>query len=317
MEHCHSHGEKLKNPIRQAKITENMGVDELVHAIDGCAFGAGKLADAVDIYTEMLANGSTSFFGLAGAMVPAGMRQIVTDLIYDGYIDVLVTTGANMVHEIVESMGLHHYKGCAECDDIELKHDEINRIYDVYLPEPYFVDFEEKLKAILSDVGTDTISIREFMTHLGNNIEDRDSILKAAADMNVPVYCPAIQDSMIGLQAWLYKQSNPLNVDAFADMKEIIDICYEAKDPGAVLIGGGVPKNYIFQSMLITHQEFEYAIQLTMDTPETGGLSGATLDEARSWGKVSETARSVTVHSDATITLPIMVAAARSRLAKM
>jgi deoxyhypusine synthase len=265
----------------------------------------------------MLANGSTSFFGLAGAMVPAGMRQIVTDLIYDGYIDVLVTTGANMVHEIVESMGLHHYKGCAECDDIELKHEEINRIYDVYLPEPYFVDFEEKLKSILSDIGSDTISIREFMTQLGNHIEDKDSILKAAADMNVPVYCPAIQDSMIGLQAWLYKQTNPLNVDAFADMREIIDICYEAKDPGAVLIGGGVPKNYIFQSMLITHQEFEYAIQLTMDTPETGGLSGATLDEARSWGKVSETARSVTVHSDATITLPIMVAAARSRLAKM
>ena len=317
MEHCHSHEGKLKNPIKQAKITEGMGVDEFICAIDGCAFGAGKLADAVDIYTEMLANGSTSFFGLAGAMVPAGMRQIVTDLIYDGYIDVLVTTGANMVHEIVESMGLHHYKGCAECDDIELKHEEINRIYDVYLPEPYFIDFEEKMKAILSDIGSNTISIREFMTQLGNHIEDKDSILKAAADMNVPVYCPAIQDSMIGLQAWLYKQMHPLNVDAFADMKEIIDICYEAKDPGAVLIGGGVPKNYIFQSMLVTHQEFEYAIQLTMDTPETGGLSGATLDEARSWGKVSETARSVTVHSDATITLPIMVAAARSRLSKM
>ncbi|WP_406670194.1 deoxyhypusine synthase [Methanolobus sp. ZRKC4] len=317
MEHCHSYGEKLQDPIRQAKITGNMSVDELVFAIDGCAFGAGKLADAADIYTEMLANGSTSFFGLAGAMVPAGMRQIVTDLIYDGYIDVLVTTGANMVHEIVESMGLHHYKGCAECDDIELKNDEINRIYDVYLPEPYFVDFEEKIKSILSDIGPETISIREFMTHLGNNIDDRDSILRAAADMNVPVYCPAIQDSMIGLQAWLYKQTNKLNVDVFADMKEIIDICYEAKDPGAVLIGGGVPKNYIFQSMLITHQEFEYAIQLTMDTPETGGLSGATLDEARSWGKVSETARSVTVHSDATITLPILVAAARSRLANL
>ena len=316
MEHCHSKREKLENPIEQARITAGMDVDSFISAISGCAFGAGKLADAVDIYHEMLSGGSTSFFGLAGAMVPAGMRQIVTDLIYDGYIDVLVTTGANMVHEIVESMGLHHYKGCAECDDVELKNDEINRIYDVYLPEPYFVDFEEKLKSILSDIGPETISIREFMTQLGNNIDDRDSILRAAADMNVPVYCPAIQDSMIGLQAWLYKQTNKLNVDAFADMKEIIDICYEAKDPGAVLIGGGVPKNYIFQSMLITHQEFEYAIQLTMDTPETGGLSGATLDEARSWGKISETARSVTVHSDATITLPIMVAAARSRLGK-
>jgi deoxyhypusine synthase len=134
--------------------------------------------------------------------------------------------------------------------------------------------------------------------------------------MNVPVYCPAIQDSMIGLQAWLYKQMHTLNVDAFADMREIIDICYEAKNPGALLVGGGVPKNYIFQSMLVTHQEFEYAIQLTMDTPQTGGLSGATLDEARSWGKVSESARSVTVHSDATITLPLLVAAVRSRLAK-
>jgi len=107
-----------------------------------------------------------------------------------------------------------------------------------------------------------------------------------------------------------------LNVDAFADMREMIDICYEAKNPGALLIGGGVPKNYIFQSMLVTHQEFEYAIQLTMDTPQTGGLSGATLDEARSWGKLSENARSVTVHSDATITLPLLVAAVRSRLAK-
>ncbi|TGC11593.1 deoxyhypusine synthase [Methanolobus halotolerans] len=310
------HSQKLENPIDQARITAGMDVDSLINSISGCAFGAGKLADAVDIYHEMLSEGSTSFFGLAGAMVPAGMRSIVTDLIRDGYIDVLVTTGANMVHEIVESLGLHHYKGCAECNDIELKHDEINRIYDVYLPETYFVDFEEKMQAILSGLGDDTISIRELMTHIGRNIDDDNSILKAAADMNVPVYCPAIQDSMIGLQAWLYKQKNPLKVDAFADMKEIIDICYESKKPGALLIGGGVPKNYIFQSMLITHQEFEYAIQLTMDTPETGGLSGATLDEARSWGKVSETARSVTVHSDATITLPILVAAARSRLAK-
>lgn len=315
MEH-NLHGEKLETPIEQARITAGMDVDSLISAISGCAFGAGKLADAVDIYHEMLSGGSTSFFGLAGAMVPAGMRSIVTDLIRDGYIDVLVTTGANMVHEVVESMGLHHYKGCAECNDIELKHEEINRIYDVYLPEPYFIDFEEKMQSIFSDIGNDTISIRELMTHIGKNIDDKDSILRAAADMNVPVYCPAIQDSMIGLQAWLYKQKNPLNVDTFSDMKEIIDICYEATRPGALLIGGGVPKNYIFQSMLITHQEFEYAIQLTMDTPETGGLSGATLDEARSWGKVSETARSVTVHSDATITLPILVAATRSRLKK-
>jgi deoxyhypusine synthase len=131
--------------------------------------------------------------------------------------------------------------------------------------------------------------------------------------MGIPVYCPAIQDSIIGLQAWLYKQTKPLNVDVFADMKGLIDRCFEAKRAGIMIIGGGVPKNFILQSMLVTPRSFDYAIQLTMDRPETGGLSGATLDEARSWGKIGENARSVTVYSDATITLPMIVAAAKCR----
>ena len=304
---------KLKNPIRHAKITSNMSVDQLVREFDGCAFGAGRLAEAVDIYCEMLTENTTKFFGLAGAMVPAGMRSIVADLIRDGYIDVLVTTGANMVHDIVESLELHHYKGTDVTNDVELKNEEINRIYDVFLPEHHFTNFEEKMQLILGKLSKDTISIRELLTYIGKSLEDDNSILKSAADMDVPVYCPAIQDSIIGLQAWLYKESNPINVDAFADMHEFIDICFEAEKAGAMLIGGGVPKNYIFQSMLVTPREFDYAIQLTMDTPETGGLSGATLDEARSWGKVGETARSVTVYGDATITLPIIVAAVRSR----
>ncbi|MFP4654735.1 MAG: deoxyhypusine synthase [Methanohalobium sp.] len=305
---------KLDRKIRQAEIKSDMSVDELIKEINGCAFGAGRLSEAVDIYSEMLTEDTTKFFGLAGAMVPAGMRKIVADLIRDGHIDVLVTTGANLVHDLVESLGLHHYKGSALSNDMELKNEEINRIYDVYLPEHHFTDFEEKMQSILEDIGEETVSIREFLTHIGNNLEDTDSILKTAADMNVPIYCPAIQDSMIGLQAWLYKQTNRLNVDAFADMKELIDICYDAEKSGALLIGGGVPKNYIFQSMLVTPKELDYAIQLTMDTPETGGLSGATLDEARSWGKVGEYARSLTVHADATITLPIIVAAARNRI---
>jgi deoxyhypusine synthase len=305
---------KLDREVNQVEITPNMSVDELIKGISGCAFGAGRLSEAVDIYCEMLTEDTTKFFGLAGAMVPAGMRKIVVDLIRDGYIDVLVTTGANMVHDLVEALGLHHYKGSAHSNDRELKNEEINRIYDVYLPENHFTEFEEKMQSILEDMGEEPVSIRGFLTHIGNHLEDEDSILKVAADMNVPIYCPAIQDSMIGLQAWLYKQTNKLNVDAFADMKELIDICYDAEKSGAMLIGGGVPKNYIFQSMLVTPKELDYAVQLTMDTPETGGLSGASLDEARSWGKVGEYAQSLTVHADATITLPIIVAAARSRM---
>jgi deoxyhypusine synthase len=303
---------ELKRPIKHAKIVPDMTVSELVEAFSGCAFGAGRLFEAVDIYREMVNDREcTKFFGLAGAMVPAGMRQVVSGMIRDREIDILVTTGANLVHDIIESMGLHHYKGTDVADDVQLKHDAVNRIYDVFLPEHHFTDFEEKLQSIFREI-PENLSITELLSHIGAKLDDDNSILKSAYDTGIPVYCPAIQDSIIGLQAWLYKQTKPLNVDVFADMRGLIDRCYEAKRAGVLIVGGGVPKNFILQSMLVTPRSFDYAIQLTMDRPETGGLSGATLDEARSWGKVGEKARAVTVYSDATITLPIIVAAAKS-----
>lgn len=306
---------RLERSIDQAHITPNMSVDELVNQMSGCAFGAGRLAGAVDIYTDMLEdNECTRFFGLAGAMVPAGMRNIVSSLIKDGHIDVLVTTGANMVHDIIESLGLHHFKGSEQADDIQLKHDHVNRIYDVFLPEEHFTNVEEFLQSAYSELEGRTVSIRELFTHIGNKLEDANSILKCAGDAGIPIYCPAVQDSIVGLQAWLFKQTGKLVVDAFADMREFMDICYDAKRAGAVLIGGGVPKNYILQSMLVTPKDFDYVIQLTTDRPDSGGLSGATLDEAQSWGKVGEDAKAMTVYGDATITLPIMVAAAMSRV---
>ena len=305
--------EPLDRPIRHAKITKNMTVSELVSSLEGTAFGAGRLCEAVDIFREMVNDREcTKFFGLAGAMVPAGMRQIVSDMIRDEEINILVSTGANLVHDLIESIGLHHYKGTDTVDDVELKHCSINRIYDVFLPEEHFAGLEEKLQPIFREL-PDKLSISEFLSYIGSKLDDDNSILKSAYDMGIPVYCPAIQDSIIGLQAWLYRQTNPLNVDVFADMKGLIDRCYEAKRSGVFIVGGGVPKNFILQSMLVTPRSFDYAIQLTMDRPETGGLSGATLDEARSWGKVGENARSVTVYSDATITLPIIVAAAKGR----
>lgn len=304
---------ELHNPIKPAKISNDMTVGELVDSFSSCAFGAGRLAEAADIYREMINDSHcTKFFGLAGAMVPAGMRQIVSDMIRDREIDILVSTGANLVHDIIESLGLHHYKGTDNTDDIQLKHNSINRIYDVFLPEHHFTDFEEKLQSIFREI-PDKLSITELLSHIGSRLDDDNSILKSAYDTGVPVYCPAIQDSIIGLQAWLYKQTKPLNVDVFADMRGLMDRCYEAKRTGVMIVGGGVPKNFILQSMLVTPKSFDYAIQLTMDRPETGGLSGATLDEARSWGKIGEQARSVTVYSDATITLPIIIAAAKCK----
>ncbi|VVB88019.1 putative deoxyhypusine synthase [uncultured archaeon] len=303
---------ELQQPIKHAKITHDMTVSQLVDSFSGCAFGAGRLSEAADIYREMVNDREcTKFFGLAGAMVPAGMRRIVSDLIRDRDIDILVTTGANLVHDIIESLGLHHYKGTDVTDDVELKHQAINRIYDVFLPEEHFAKLEERLQPMFRQL-PDKLSITELLSHIGSKLDDNNSILKSAYDTGVPVYCPAIQDSIIGLQAWLYRQTKPLNVDVFADMRGLIDRCYEAKRTGVLIVGGGVPKNFILQSMLVTPKSFDYAIQLTMDRPEPGGLSGATLDEARSWGKVGENARAVTVYSDATITLPVIVAAAKS-----
>ncbi len=303
---------KLERPIRHAKIVSDMTVSQLAGSLEYCAFGAGRLSEAVDIYRDMVSDSEcTKFFGLAGAMVPAGMRQVVTDMIRDGDIDILVSTGANLVHDIIESLGLHHYKGTDVADDVELKKCSINRIYDVFLPEEHFSKLEEKLQPLFLGL-PDKLSISELLSHIGGELDDDNSILKSAYDIGIPVYCPAIQDSIIGLQAWLYRQTKPLNVDVFADMKGLIDRCYEAKRSGVLIVGGGVPKNFILQSMLVTPKSFDYAIQLTMDRPEPGGLSGATLDEARSWGKVGENARAVTVYSDATITLPIIVAAVKS-----
>ena len=133
---------------------------------------------------------------------------------------------------------------------------------------------------------------------------------------DIPVFCPALQDSMIGLQYWMFNQTGGVTIDAFKDMSKLMDICFAAKKSGAFLVGGGVPKNYIFQSRLMTPEGFDYAIQLTGDRPDLGGLSGATLDEAKSWGKLTEDATSQTVYGDATINLPLIVAATLERLQK-
>ena len=309
---------RLTKPIIPATISDDMDLDDFATQLSGCGFGARRIGKAVDVFTEMITDEKTvKFFGLAGAMVPAGMRKIIADMIRDGYINVLVTTGANMVHDALEGLYMPHYVGDDQASDVQLREEGIDRIYDVYLPDNHFEDFEVFMQKIIAELPAGKpVSIKEFMANMGKNIENPDSILRAAYDKNVPVYCPAFPDSVIGLQAWLYKETNPLVVDALADMHDLMDICWEAEKAGAFFVGGGVPKNFIFQTMLVTPREFDYAIQLTMDTPQTGGLSGATLDEAVSWGKTNAKSKMVTVYSDATITLPLIVGAARARLKK-
>ncbi len=306
---------ECNDPVRQMHIRPGMTVSELVDAMGAAgAYNGGSLAEAVSITEAMFSDPkATRFFGLAGAMVPAGMGGIVSDLLECGYIDILVSTGANLTHDIIEAIGCHHYHGTEICDDVDLRHEEINRIYDVYLPTEAFERFEEFMQEVYSELPEGSvISISALLRHIGERLDS--GILATAARKGIPVYCPAIQDSMIGLQYWLFSQSGRVVIDAFLDMKDLMNRCFSLERAGALLVGGGVPKNFIFQSMLMTENGFSYAVQLTGDRPDLGGLSGATLDEARSWGKINEEARAMTVYGDATITLPLLIAATLERL---
>jgi deoxyhypusine synthase len=294
-----------------------MTVGELVGELSASgAFNGGSLAKAADITEEMFrTGGATTFLGLAGAMVPAGMGGIISDLIDRGHVDVLVSTGANLVHDMVEAIGCRHYHGSPECSDNELRRQGINRIYDVYVPDEAFVQFEEFVQGAFGRLEEGTVtSASELLGIVGKEL--RSGILATAARKGVPVYCPAVQDSMFGLQFSLFTQTHNVVLDAFRDMKGFLDLCFTAELAGALIIGGGVPKNFILQGMLLTPHGFTWAVQLTGDRPDLGGLSGATLDEARSWGKLTADARGVTVYGDATITLPILVAAVLERLSR-
>ena len=304
-----------KTPVIQARVKAGMTAGELVEQFGKSrAYNAGSLWHAVNIYENMLSDPEVvKFFGLAGAMVPGGMGGIVEDLIMQGHIDILVSTGANLTHDVIEAIGCRHYHGTEICNDVELCDEEINRIYDVFLPNDAFIKFEEFLQGVFSGLDRNKkYGIADITGIIGENLDS--GILAAAAKKGIPVYCPAIQDSMIGLQYWLFSQTEKVTIDAFADMPSLMDVCFSAKKTGAMLVGGGVPKNYIFQSMLMTPEGFDYAVQLTGDRPDLGGLSGATLDEAKSWGKLTGEATSQTVYGDATINLPLIVAATLERL---
>ena len=317
-------GFEEENAVRGISVRKGMSVNELVCGMRGCAFGARRLAHAVDIYEEMLRAKATKFLGLAGALVPAGMRPVLAEMLRLRFVDVLVTTGANLVHDILEALGEHHYFCCEEerCEgkerDAKLREQGVSRIYDVVVKDSAFAALEEFLHRTFEKLDhSRRYSIRELLTEIGRNIKDEGSILRVAFENGIPVFCPALADSIIGLHAFIFKQISPLNVDAFEDLREINEIYCNASRAGVVILGGGVPKNFILQTALVAPRGgFDYAIQITTKTPEDGSLSGATLEEAISWGKLRENAKAVTVYCDATIALPIIIAALRERLGR-
>jgi len=294
--------------ISQFDLKSSDGISDVINYFSNTGFNAKRLAVACDIYRQMIHDKDCiKFFGLAGALVPAGMQGVIYDFIKEDFIDILVTTGANLTHDLAEALGFNHLQGESDpskVDDASLHTCELNRIYDVFLPNNVYEgieDFVSKLKIPQNDM-----SVSSFLQFLGQELpEDSKSILKICSSKNIPIFCPAFTDSGLALQLGFHFQN--LNLNHFKDMLKMVDLAWEAKHAGVCIIGGGVPKNFIMQSLQFCPNSAMYAIQITMDRPEPGGLSGATLQEAISWGKVDEKALQSTVISDATIALPIIL----------
>ena len=297
--------------VEHIAIREHMRVGALIHQFDQSgAFGAGRLAEAATIYNKMLTDPNTTVFtALAGAMVPGGMRRIIRDMLALKYTDVIITTGANVTHDLIEAFGHHHLRKIPSVSDVNLREQGISRIHDVYVTNKAFILLEERLQQIFDEISPsclEKIPPSQLLKELGLRIQDPHSFIATAAKKGIPIFCPAITDSILGLQLMLYSETHPISLDPLTDLKELIHITFEAESTGVLIIGGGVPKNYALQSALITGKGFRYAVQLTTDHPEAGGLSGATLGEAQSWGKLDPEARFTSVIADATITLPLL-----------
>ncbi|MFB6131376.1 MAG: deoxyhypusine synthase, partial [Salinigranum sp.] len=294
--------EFVPDPLDHASVWAGMTVGELAAEYGKAGIGAADLHEAVDVYAEMLGRGDvTNFVGLAGAMVPTGMRRVVSELIRDGHVDALVTTGANLTHDAIEAIGGKHHHGRApphvrrrrsssshspdgsrehgrvHGEGTPREHDEtlrdegVDRIYNVYLPQEHFTLFEGHLRTNVFPNLERTVSIRELTAELGRAnaarnreeaIEEDAGVAAAAYENDVPVYVPAVQDSVLGIQAWIYSQTSDFSLDALRDMTHLSDLAFDAEKAGALLVGGGVPKNFVLQTMLTVPDAYDYAVQL-------------------------------------------------------
>jgi deoxyhypusine synthase len=316
--------EYLQNPVKHIKISGTLTVNELMRQFSNSgSFGAGRLAVACDTYEKMLRDKEcTIFLALSGAVVPAGMRALVADLIRARLVDVIVSTGASMVHDAIEALGGHHYKGSWTMDDHELYKNHIFRIYDVLVPEEDYVRLDYRLAEMYREIAADrkgeSLSSSEFAWELGKRLKDPNAILRAAYEEEVPVFMPAVRDCEFGFIHWLHSsQKNhgaTLQVDAFKDVPQLCEICGRSPKNGMIVIGGGVPRNAVQSAAIASKKGMDYAVVITMDRPETGGLSGSTLRETVSWGKVKGDADKTMVIGDALIIFPIIVASVVERL---
>jgi len=304
-------------PIKHIKINKEMKSSELVDAFNSIGFQAKKLGKAGEIFLEILKDKDCKkFLGLAGALVPGGMKQIIIDLLQEKKVDVLVSTGANLTHDLIESLGEQHYQEQEDIDekinDALLNEKNIDRIYNVFMKNSVYGKLEKFFEENWQEIRK-CRNIKELLWKLGELVNGK-GILGVCWKNKIPIFCPAIADSGIGLMVWGRKmQGKEITIDAFDDMSEIIDLAWTAKKRGVIYLGGGVPKNFIQQSLQFS-KGADYGIQITTAIEASGGSSGAPLREGISWGKMNKSGKFVNIFSDVTIALPLLYSYVKDKL---
>ena len=308
--------------VNQLRIKKDMKVSELMEQFDGSGvLGSGRVARAGNLIVKMIEDEDMGIFmSVAGPMVPGGMRNIIAGMIKDGYIDVLMTSGANITHDLLEAFGGRHYRDLGNNDE-ELNDAGIGRIADVYTKSDDFELFESEITKIFetidknldNDKDKHIISIQALLREVGLLIDDENSILRQAALNDVDIYAPGLIDSMFGLQLWIFSQDHDIVVSAAGDMPKLSDKVFEYEKIGAIMLGGGLPKHYTLACNLLKGG-IDAGVQIVMDRPETGSLSGAPLEEAKSWSKAKHGSNLVTVIGDVTIIFPLIMASVLDKL---
>ncbi len=304
--------------VKDIKIKKGMTADELVKMMSKSGgFTAQKLADAADIVEKMFKKKDClRILSFPACIMATGTRGVIVDMVKKGFIDVIITTCGTLDHDLSRTWAAY-YKGDFMMDDAKLRDNSISRLGNVLVPDDcYGIVLEDNLLPMFDDIFKDTTSMstHEIIDQVGSRLKDEDSLLYQCHKHNVPIVVPGITDGSFGCQLWMYYQMHrKLRIDLFADEQMLSEMTDEAKSTGAIIIGGGISKHHV-----IWWNQFrgglDYAIYLTTAQEYDGSLSGAQIREAVSWGKVKANAKKMTVEGDATINLPLIMAAVEDRL---
>ena len=310
----------LTEKIQHIDVTTMPGIVPLVQSMRSMAFSSCDLFRAADIYDRMLRDTQCAvILTLAGSLVSAGLKQIIVELIRNNMVDALVSTGANIVdQDFFEALGFNHYIGSQFMDDTVLRDLHIDRIYDTYIDEDELRICDDTTREIADSLPARPHSSREFIAAMGRylekNAKTKNSIVLAAHQKGVPIFCPAFSDCSAGFGLIVHQLARPdshLTLDSAKDFRELTQIKLMNRETGIFMIGGGVPKNFT-QDIVVAAEILQddapmhkYAIQITVADVRDGALSSSTLKEASSWGKVDVVYEQM-VFSEATLALPLI-----------